>query len=379
LASEPTPENQQSLVTLLEQAPGNAEKRIVLDGATEAFKGNSLQNLSAELREAFRKWGGQELALRAGDRQALASALKTILDDDPKLKAQRTELIQIVGQLASPDAIPIFLEVAENSRWHSVQRAAFWALIHFEDPSIGKQIVAMYSRLPTDQNVRPTAINTLTSREIWAQELVRAIASGAIPKTDISAEQIERIRQLENPALTASADAAFGAKKASTQEKQREIERIAAILKTGSGDPSTGKLLFTARCATCHALFNEGGKTGPDLTGYERRNLDFLLLSIVDPSAYVREEYTNFRIKTTDGQTLFGLISERAADHITLTDSSLEKTTVPKTKIKDERALATSIMPEELLNGLGERELRDLFAYLSAPKVPPAAAAKAPQ
>ncbi|HEV8292485.1 MAG TPA: c-type cytochrome, partial [Tepidisphaeraceae bacterium] len=169
---------------------------------------------------------------------------------------------------------------------------------------------------------------------------------------------------------TALADSTLGTKKTTSEEKQHEINRIAAILHDGSGDPASGKQIFTSRCATCHTLFGEGGKTGPDLTGYERRNLDFLLLSIVDPSAYVREEYTNFRIKTTDGQTLFGLISERAADHITLTDSSLEKSIVPKSKIKDERALATSIMPEELLNGLNERELRDLFAYLSASHKP---------
>ena len=51
-----------------------------------------------------------------------------------------------------------------------------------------------------------------------------------------------------------------------------------------------------------------------------------------------------------------------------LTDSSLEKVVIPRSRIKDERAIATSIMPEELLNGLGERELRDLFAYVSASK-----------
>ena len=161
-------------------------------------------------------------------------------------------------------------------------------------------------------------------------------------------------------------------------EKQNQIASVKHMLNQGPGDAAAGKVIFTQICGQCHTLFGEGKQIGPDLTGYERRNLDFLLLSIVDPSVYVREEYTNFRIKTTDGQTLFGLISERAADHITLTDSSLEKTTIPKSRIKDERALATSIMPEELLNGLGERELRDLFAYLSAAKPPLAQARQSP-
>ncbi|HEV8607240.1 MAG TPA: PVC-type heme-binding CxxCH protein, partial [Tepidisphaeraceae bacterium] len=370
LASEPTEENQKALVAMLEKAPGDGERKILMEGIGEAFKGRTMENLSPGLAEALKKWGGQELAVRAGDAAAMAAALDLIQNDRAEFKTQRIELIQILGQVGKAEAIPVLLEAAEKSQWHSVRKAAFSALTHFEDGGIGKGIVEMYGKLPGDQGVRGAAISALTSREAWAEELVKGVKSGVIAKADITAEQIERIRQLENPALTAMADATFGAGKASSEEKQREMERVAGVLKTGSGDAGVGKGIFMARCGTCHSLFGEGGKTGPDLTGYERKNLDFLLLSIVDPSAYVREEYTNFRIKTNDGQTLFGLISERGAMQITLTDSSLEKSVIPKNRIKDERALATSIMPEELLNGLNERELRDLFAYLSAVKGP---------
>lgn len=262
LASEPTEENQKALVTMLEQAPGAAERTIVVNGIAEASKGSSLVNLNAELREALRKWGGKALALRAGDRGALAEALKTILNDDPKTKPQTMELIETVGQVGSPEAIPILLEVAENSQWHSIRKSALGALAHFEDPSIGKQIVGMYGRLPGDQNVRPVAIATLTSREAWAEELVKAVKAGTIPRSDVTAEQVERIRQLESPALTAMADETFGAGRASSEEKQREMERVAAILRSGSGDARAGKLIFAARCATCHTLFGEGGRRG---------------------------------------------------------------------------------------------------------------------
>src|SRR6267142_4988873 len=143
-------------------------------------------------------------------------------------------MIQLLGQVGRPEAVPVLLDVAEKSKWHSVKRAALNALAHFEDDAIGKRIVGMYEKLPLDQNVRPTAINTLTSREAWAGELVAAVSSGVIVKNDVSAEQIERIRQLEDPALTASVEK-FAAR-ASSQEKQKEIERVAGILKSGSGD-----------------------------------------------------------------------------------------------------------------------------------------------
>ena len=45
-------------------------------------------------------------------------------------------------------------------------------------------------------------------------------------------------------------------------------------------------------CAACHKLHGDGTTDlGPDLTDYERHNLEFMLLSIVDPSAAIREGY----------------------------------------------------------------------------------------
>ena len=69
-------------------------------------------------------------------------------------------------------------------------------------------------------------------------------------------------------------------------------------------------------------------------------------------------------MKTKDKQSFVGLITERNAGQITLVDSSQQKTVIPKTQIVDERALSISIMPEEMLSGLSDAQLRDLFAYL---------------
>jgi putative heme-binding domain-containing protein len=50
------------------------------------------------------------------------------------------------------------------------------------------------------------------------------------------------------------------------------------------------------QCAACHKLFHKGGNVGPDLTPYQRGNLETLLTSVIDPSAEIREgfEYINF-------------------------------------------------------------------------------------
>jgi putative heme-binding domain-containing protein len=125
-------------------------------------------------------------------------------------------------------------------------------------------------------------------------------------------------------------------------------------------------VLFKNHCATCHRLFNEGGQVGPDLTHANRKDRDYLLVSIVDPSAVIRKEYLNYRVQTTDGRLLTGLIVNETAGAITLVDAKNQRTTIPRSKIDELHELPVSLMPEDLLKNLKPNELRDLFRYLQA-------------
>ena len=87
-------------------------------------------------------------------------------------------------------------------------------------------------------------------------------------------------------------------------------------------------------------------------------------MAIVDPSAAIREEFTNFELETKDGLLLTGFITERAAQSVTIEDAQQGRSVVPKSKIKSLQASAVSRMPEGLLDSLNEEQIRDLFAYL---------------
>jgi len=365
------PETQKSLLTLLNTAPGKEEQQILLTGIHEAFEGRRIPPLLPDLTAFLAKSGNTEIAARSGDKTALAAIIASIDDDDPNLKDRRIKSIELLGQVGPPDAIAPLLKIALNSKWHSIRRAALGALTRFNDPAIGQSIVAAYANLPTDQGVRPAAISTLLARKSWSLDLLKAIDTGAIPKSDLASEQRDRLQQSADPAVAAMLQKVLGQlTRPTSQQKEKEIARIKQALTTGPANAKAGKEIFTTRCATCHTLFKEGGQIGPDLTPYERRNLDFLLVSIVDPSAAIREEFTNFRIDTYDDQTFIGLIKERAADSITLVDATQQKTVIAKRDIKEERALALSIMPEQLLEGLADQQLRDFIAYLQADKSP---------
>jgi len=153
-------------------------------------------------------------------------------------------------------------------------------------------------------------------------------------------------------------------KTVTANEKNKTIERVAKSMKAGIGDPVAGHPLFIAKCGTCHKLFNEGRNIAPDLTGYDRKNLGDLLNNIVDPSAYIREGYGSWHITTIDGRTIIGTLKAKNDKSLTIQPFTGEPVTLSSTKVKTLEQMNTSIMPERLLDGLNEKQVKDLFSYL---------------
>ena len=116
----------------------------------------------------------------------------------------------------------------------------------------------------------------------------------------------------------------------SSEEKEAQIAKVRTLLATGKGDAPAGRELFKVVCATCHKLNNEGVNIGPDLTGYERDNLDFILPAIVDPSLAIREEYTAFNVTTKDDQSLTGFLLENTPQSVTISDLNQNKLVIAR-------------------------------------------------
>ena len=294
--------------------------------------------------------------------------IKKILEnEDEKTKADRIKLIEACGASAEPSFVASLLAIAKTSRWHLVRRAALQGLQQFNNAEIGPELLAAYPELPKQEGVRAKALDVLSKRLEWSLELLAAIEQQKLKPSEVPFEVQERIRLHNNPEIHRLAKKIWGTARQTSDEKRKRMDEIAKILQNAKGNAIHGKQLFAASCATCHKLHGEGNAIGPDLTGYERDNLDFWLLAIVDPSAGIREEYTNFELETTDGLLLTGFILERAAQTVTIQDGEQGRVTIPKSRIKSLRASAVSRMPEGLLDSLGSEDIRDLFAYLRSP------------
>jgi putative heme-binding domain-containing protein len=228
----------------------------------------------------------------------------------------------------------------------------------------------MYSELPA--SAQPAAQTLLASRESSAAQLLAAIDAGTIKSQSISADTIDKLRLYPSPAVAKVVARQFPSTPADAAATEEKIARYARLVRAGGGNPLEGKKLFygKASCATCHTVFNKGGHIGPDLTSYDRANLDSMLLAIVNPSAEIREGFENYLIQTTDGRTLDGFKVDENNQVFVLRGVDGQNNVIALNQIKVRRVSPRSLMPEGLLDALSEREVKDLFAFLSSTTPP---------
>jgi putative heme-binding domain-containing protein len=221
--------------------------------------------------------------------------------------------------------------------------------------------------------MHPHAVDLLLSRPAWATKLLDAVDAGKVKPTDVTVDQLRRVADYHDKALDQRVEKRWGRITGGTPgEKLAEVRRFNNDLRAGTENPAmagnraAGHEIFKNTCAVCHKLFDEGASVGPDLTHANRSDRDFLLVSIVDPSAVIRAEYLNYLVKTTDGRVLSGLLVEQTPASVTLLAAKGERTTIARDKIKLLKESPVSLMPEGLLSKMKPQELRDLFSYLQS-------------
>ena len=127
------------------------------------------------------------------------------------------------------------------------------------------------------------------------------------------------------------------------------------------------KMFAAAGCFACHRFGNEGGMTGPDLTGaggrYSAR--DFLD-QILNPSKEINEQFAPIVVTKNDGETVTGVIVNLNNDNVMVnTDAAnpFQQETIDRKKVKSIEFSKVSPMPEGLLGLLTANEVADLTAY----------------
>jgi len=132
------------------------------------------------------------------------------------------------------------------------------------------------------------------------------------------------------------------------------------------GNPEAGRELFTALCLTCHQQGGKGGTIAPPLDGLGLVGVDALLRNLLTPSAAMESAYRIFRVVTREGRVEEGFLVEENADTLLLRSPGAEDRRIRRADIRSSGYLPRSLMPEGLLESLGEGQVGDLFAHLKS-------------
>jgi putative heme-binding domain-containing protein len=136
-------------------------------------------------------------------------------------------------------------------------------------------------------------------------------------------------------------------------------------------DLSRGRAVYAQSCGVCHKLYGEGADIGPELTGSDRKNLDYLLDNIVNPSGVVPEAYRVSLVNMRDDQVLTGILTAQSGQSITVQTVS-DRLTLPRQDVDSIQESALSMMPDGILESLSEQQILDLVAYLRSSNPVPA-------
>ena len=216
---------------------------------------------------------------------------------------------------------------------------------------------------PLNSQIRDLLLTRPASALAWLQ----AVDRGEIAPSATPTEQIRRVALFGDEKLDALVARHWGKLQGATREERlAEVRRLNNDLRAASGDPDEGHQIFKKHCASCHQLFGEGAKVGPDLTTANRMDRDFLLISLVDPNSVIRKEYVSVVIQTTVGRVLTGLPVARTDSTLTLVDSKGDKQDVATSEIDQLHESPVSLMPDNLYHQFTPQQLRDLFAYLQS-------------
>jgi putative heme-binding domain-containing protein len=217
------------------------------------------------------------------------------------------------------------------------------------------------------------AVQTLASRPAFATALLDAVEKGTVPKSDVTAFTARQILALNDRAVTAKLEKVWGTIRPASATRSAQTAKLKSLLTPDllqSADLANGRAVYARSCASCHRLFGEGGDVGPELTGSQRANLDYVLENVLDPSAVVPGEYRMTAFTLTDGRVLTGIVRRETKQAVTVRTVN-EEVTVPVGEIEARRQTPHSVMPDGLLDALTDAEIRDLVAYLASPRQVP--------
>lgn len=372
LAAERSPAALQTLGDCLNTAPTRGAREQFLAGMAQGFEGVTADTTPpAEFLQAFDAalaTVDPSLALvRAGLRlrvpAATASARRTVRDPAARVEDRAALLTALTGAGETFEQAWLLSQVA-GAAPEVLRKAAAQALAGGVE---GAELQALWPLLPEwPDTAREAFLLALGGRHAGARAIVTAVEAGALPREQVPVSVVQALRSWPDAGLAAAVERVWGRRRQPEATLARRVAEVRAALAGGEGEVTRGETLFRERCAACHRLHGHGAPVGPDLTGYDRSDLEFLVTATVDPNRAVREEYllTTLHLRGAPEAAVSGFLEGGDATRLRLRNLTGELVEVPRADVLHEERSTLSAMPEGLLDDLGDDDVRALFAFL---------------
>ena len=354
-----------TLAMILSSARGAGKLTMPPDWAATAAKlkaGGTAEKSVTELSALF----GDAEALQSFRSQLSSATLDTPAREKALsvlLQSQDTATAKLLQQILAQDAPT------------SLRRKSIQALASLKDAETPKVLAALLPKLSA--NELPDAVNTLASTKEGSKELLKAVEAKTVPATALSPFLVRQLTAFDDKEINALIKSAWGdvnAPKADLGERTKKYRELLTPAALAKGDLAKGKMLFTMTCGQCHKLFGEGQNVGPDITGSNRADLNYLLENVLDPNAVIGKAYQLNLFTMKDGRVMSGVIKEESPAAVKIAMMGGVEFTLPQPDIAKREVSKLSTMPEGLFDALQKEQVIDLVKYLQSGAAGPAKA-----
>jgi len=302
----------------------------------------------------------EDISALFGDAEATQKALAN-LQNSTVSQADKIKSLQLLAARQKNELVPLLPDLLNDE---GLRTAAIRSAAAFNNENLGKALIKMYPNASAENQI--AILQTLSTRPKYGNLLLDEIKAGNIVKKEIP---VTLARQLHR--VIGSGFVEFWGSIEHVPNDAAAYDRYRSILTTETmekADLKSGKQLFMQSCGTCHKMFGEGAEVGPDLTGSNRANTDYILLNVLEPSAEIQDAYKLVVITTMDGRTYTGNVVAENLKQLTLKIAGQEPVKINKSAIQNKEVTNVSLMPPGLFESLSDKEVVNLMAYLKSPK-----------
>lgn len=352
-----------------------AEQQHALLHVMFAAAVNRKLNPPRDLNQVAQLAASQNPAIRSGVVQCLGAwklepargVILSQLQAEDRSIDEKTVAIRALAAFGDQPAAVELTQLAKSDAAVTLRRIAIEELLRFR-PQQAANLSVGFLQSATAPQAQPL-FQQILQRKGATDLLAKAIGEQTIPKDvavvgarvlSSSGQQDSELSKLLRSAGQLSQDPV----------KLSPAEMDAMVLDVQSrGDAERGELIFrreNLNCFKCHAIGPAGGVVGSNLVSLgATAQPDYIVESILDPNAKVKEGFHTVVVATDEGKILSGIKARETDTELFLKDAEGRELSIPKNSIEQQKQGA-SLMPAGLTSSITHQELLDLSAFLAA-------------